>query len=170
MQPHDSNGIASIVVIIIVLAVVILRNARTQKMTVSRFWILPVIILAVTVLGLWSSIAEEHADIVAAIIAAAIGIVLGIPLGIARGHHSKVRLGDAPGTLYVDPSLVVTLIWLAAFAIKYGLRAFLPDAGPIAVAASDGFLFFGVSSVLVARLVIFRKYETLRAGQAVANT
>jgi ABC-type antimicrobial peptide transport system permease subunit len=149
---------------------VIFRNSRSQKLTVSRFWILPLIVLALTALGLWSTVAVEHADLVATIVSVVIGIALGVPLGIARGHHSKVRLGETPGTLYVDPSLMVTLIWLAAFVLKYVVNTFLPNAGPIAVAATDGFLLFGVTSILVARLVIFRKYEALRAGQAVANT
>jgi len=165
MQSVQPN-IGTLIFTLIVLALVVYRNSRPQKMTVSRFWILPVLIVFLTGFVIWSTLAVEHGDLIAGAIASLIGIALGIPLGLARGHHSKVRLGDQPGTLYVDPSLIVTLIWLGAFVLRYVVRTFIPTAGPIALGATDGVLLFAVTSVLVSRIVIFRKYEALRAGQA----
>jgi hypothetical protein len=169
MYSHQQN-IGSIVVLLAVVALLVLRNSRPQKMTVSRFWILPAIVVFLTIFVIVSTAAVEPGVLLAGGIASVIGIALGIPLGLARGHHSKVRLGDRPGTLYVDPSLVVTLIWLGAFAVRYAVRSFLPNAGSIALGATDGLLLFAVTSVIVARIVIFRKYEALRANQPVSDT
>ena len=157
--PHPS-WISGLLVLGVVAAVVF-RNMRPQKMTVSRFWIQPLILVVMTALVLWAGEQLTPPPIGLVVLSIAIGIAAGIPLGIARGHHSKVRPGEKPGTLYVDPSPIVMAIWLIAFALKYAVRFLLPQAGPGAAAATDGFIVFAVTSVLVARVVIFRKYETM---------
>jgi len=159
--------IGTLIFTLLILVLIVYRNSRPQKMTISRFWIMPVLIVFLTGYVIWATLAVGHGDLIAGVVAGLIGIALGIPLGLARGHHSKVRLGEQPGTLYVDPSLVVTLIWLGAFAVRYAVRTFIPTAGPVALGATDGLLLFAVTSVLVSRIVIFRKYEALRAGQAI---
>ncbi|MGR4064495.1 MAG: hypothetical protein ACLQPV_03515 [Vulcanimicrobiaceae bacterium] len=144
-----------------VVAALVFRNMRPQKMTVSRFWISPAILVALTATVLWAGEQLTPPPLGLVVLSIGIGVVAGIPLGIARGHHSNVRPGETAGTLYVDPSPVVMAIWLIAFAFKYAVRFLLPAAGPVAAAATDGFMVFAVTSVLVARVVIFRKYETM---------
>jgi hypothetical protein len=56
----------------------------------------------------------------------------------------------------------VMLIWLGAFGIRYAIRIFLPTAGDLTLGVSDGLLVFALTSVIVARIVIFRKYLTLK--------
>ena len=152
-----------------VAALVVLRNLRPQKMTVSRFWIFPILMVALSGFVLWTSVvASPHAPWLG-VVAGVIGVALGIPFGIARGHHSRIRLADH-GTFYVDPSIIVMLIWLAAFAVRYAIRAFLPEAGSLTLAVSDGALLFAIASLVVARLMIFRKYEALLAAAPLAHT
>ena len=148
-----------------VLALVVFRNSRPQKMTVGRFWISPALYVVITGVLMWATLAEPIPGlVVAGLIASAIGLVLGIPLGIARGHHSQVRLGETPGTFIVDPSIVVMLIWLGAFAVRFAVRMYLPNAGPFAIGATDGLIVFAIASVVTARVVIFRKYQALAAA------
>lgn len=65
--------------------------------------------------------------------------------------------------LIVDPSLVPLLIWIGAFGLRFGLRQFLPHAGPTALAAGDGFLAFAVASVVASRYVILTRFKALHA-------
>jgi hypothetical protein len=156
----------TVIVVIVAVALIVLRNSRPRKMSVMRLWIAPAIFVLLTGFVLWTSLIAAPGNFWLGALASAIGIVAGIPLGFARGHHSDVRLGDKPGTIVLHPSLVVMLIWLAAFAVRYGLRSVLPNAGPAALAISDGFLLFAVSSIVTANVMIFRKYEALRVAQA----
>lgn len=158
---HQST-FTTLIPTLLILALVVYRNSRPQRMTVGRFWIFPGIVVILTAWLMWSTLAAPVPGIaLAAGIACAIGLVLGIPLGIARGHHSQVRLGETPGTFIVDPSIVVMLIWLGAFAVRFIVRLYLPNAGPVALGATDGLVLFAVTSVLTARIVIFGKYREL---------
>ena len=160
MQGHLTP--TNVAITLAVLALVVYRNSRPQRMTVARFWILPGIVVLMTAFLMWSTLAASVPGVlVAGLIASVVGVALGIPVGIARGHHSNVKLGTSPGTFIVEPSIVVMLIWIGAFAVRYAVRLLLPNAGAMTLAATDGLVLFAVTSVLVARIVIFRKYLAL---------
>ena len=148
--------------VLLVLGLVIYRNSRPQVMNEVRFWFPVAIFAFLTAFMFYGITKTEPSAMTHALIASAVGIVLGIPLGIARGHHSQVRLHDKQGHFIVDPSLVVMLIWLGAFGLRYAIRLFLPTAGDATLGVSDGLLVFAITSVIVARIVIFRKYIALK--------
>lgn len=162
---QGSSSAANVLLLIVVAALVVFRNMRPQKMTVSRFWVFPIMMVALSGFVLWTSFQQSPHSGVATIIATVIGLIIGIPFGIARGHHSQVKLAEQPGVFYIQPSVVVMLVWLVAFIVKFGVRMYLPQAGPIGVAATDGFLFFAIVSVVVSRLMVFRKYEAMAAAR-----
>ena len=164
MEMHQP-GIASFVSVVLVLALVIYRNSRPRKMRVIQLWIFPLLLAIVTVFVAGAGMAAYPSQWWQFALAAAAGIAAGIPLGLARGHHSDVGLGERPGTVVIHPSTVVMFIWLAAFAVRYGMRFFMPQAGPSELALTDGLLLFAGSSIVVANLAIFRKYEALRLAQ-----
>lgn len=153
---------------LLVLGLVIYRNSRPQVMNEVRFWVAPVLVVLLTGFMFYGAYETTPGAMTFALIASAVGLVLGIPLGIARGHHSQVRLHDKDGHFIVDPSLVVMLIWLGAFGVRFAIRAFLPHAGDLTTGISDGLVVFAVASVIVARIVIFRKYLALKASNAIA--
>ena len=152
--------------VVLVLALVIYRNSRPQIMNEIRFWIPPVLVVLMSAFMFYGIARTEPGAMMYALVTSAIGIVLGIPLGIARGHHSQVRLHDKEGHFIVDPSLVVLLIWLGAFAVRFAIHIFLPTAGDVTLGVSDGLLVFALTSVIVARIVIFRKYLALKSTPA----
>lgn len=151
---------------IAIIALVIYRNSRPQVMNEVRFWIPVALVVFLTAFMFFGTAATAPAALMASGIAAVIGVVLGIPLGIARGHHSQVRLHDKDGHFIVDPSLVVMLIWLGAFAIRSGIKYFMPQAGEWTTGISDGLVVFAVTSVVTARIIIFRKYLALKSAPA----
>lgn len=160
------GSILNVITTIAVVALLVWRNSRPQKVTVARFWLAPALLVVITGFMVYSTFAVARDQLALAGVSLVVGALLGIPLGIVRGHHSAVRLTDQPGVFYIDPSLIVMMIWLAAFAVRFGLRFILPNAGTAALAVSDGFVVFAIASVLAARVMIFQKYQALRAQAA----
>ncbi len=154
--------------LVLVMGLVIYRNSRPQTMNEVRFWIPPALVILMTAFMFYGSYEMTPGALTYALVASVVGIVLGIPLGIARGHHSQVRLHDKDGHFIVDPSLVVMLIWLGAFGVRFGIRYFMPHAGDLTAGVSDGLVVFAVASVITARIIIFRKYLGLKAAAMVA--
>lgn len=164
MHSQANSATLNVIILIAIAALMVFRNLRPQKMTVSRFWVFPILMMLLTAFVLWTSIEQSPGSVWKTVIAALIGLVLAIPFGMARGHHSQVKLAKEPGVFFIQPSVVVMLIWLVAFVVKFGARTYLPQAGAVGIAATDGFLFFAIVSVVVSRYVIFRKYEVLAAA------
>lgn len=157
-------NVTTIVTVLIVLALFIFRNTRPRRMSIAQLWIMPAILVALTAFIVWATVVQEPQLLGLSLIAGIVGIVAGVPLGYARGHHSDVRLGERPGTIVLHPSVIVMVVWLVAFALRYAIKYFLPNAGPQALALSNGFLLFAAASIITANVMIFRKYEQLRAA------
>ncbi|MBV8151208.1 MAG: DUF1453 family protein [Candidatus Eremiobacteraeota bacterium] len=155
--------LTQVIVYLIVIALVIVRLARPQRMRASRLWIAPAIVLALTALVVWASF-EARVSAPAIALAVVVGAVLGYPFGLLRGRHTDVRTTENPKVLLVQPSVIPMLIWGSAFLVRFAVRAFLPHAGTIALEASDGFLAFAVASVIAARVVIAQKFRELHAA------
>lgn len=158
----DGSHITTLVTFLVFALVIVFRFMRPQRMTASRLWIGPVVMILLTGFVALSTV-EAHAPLGAVALAMAIGVVAGVPFGLLRGRHSIVRKTDNPKVLMVEPSIIPLLIWLAAFGLRFAIRAFVPNAGPGALAASDGFLAFAVASVIAARYVIAQKFQELHA-------
>lgn len=155
--------ITTVIWLAIVAAIVYFRLLRPVRLRASRLWVGPVLF---TILGLfvaWGSY-EEKASVAAMTIAIAAGLALGIPFGVLRGRHTRVRPTGNPHVLIVEPSVIPLAIWFVAFAGRATLRLFLPHAGPVALAASDGFLAFAFASLIGARLVIAQRFKEQHVG------
>lgn len=162
----------TVLIVILFAAIFVVRNLRPQKLNMSRLWVMPGVLVVLSLFVVGGGIYAEYANglqgppLWELMLAVLVGIAAGIPLGLARGHASKVRLADQKGVLIVEPSVVVMVIWLAAFALKYGLKAILPNAGPGLMAVSDGFLLFAASSVVTVRYVLYTKFKELHVQSA----
>ncbi|MBV8688547.1 MAG: DUF1453 family protein [Candidatus Eremiobacteraeota bacterium] len=149
-------------IILAALALVIFRNMRPQTMTVSRLWLMPLILLVLVGVSFWATSVELPASMIwLSIVAVAVGLAVGIPFGILRGRHSKMRAGDKPGTIIVEPSAITLILFFVAFAARYLIRFFVPAAGPIAIAPADGFLAFAIASVIASRFILYKRFKAL---------
>lgn len=157
------SEISTIVWLALVAVIVYFRLLRPVRLRASRLWIGPMLLIFLAVFVAWGS---YEGKVSAATIAVAIsaGAVLGLPFGILRGRHTRVRRTPNPRVLIVEPSFIPVAIWFVAFAGRAALRLFLPRAGPVALAASDGFLAFAVASLIGARLVIAQRFEEAPVG------
>ncbi|MDQ2872815.1 MAG: DUF1453 family protein [Candidatus Eremiobacteraeota bacterium] len=164
-QPPFTDTIG---IYVVVAALLIWRNSRPQKISVTRLWLAPIILLAISAFSIYGS--QLMSPLLAWQIALTviIGVLLGMPLGWVRGHHSNVRLTDRRGVMFVDPSLVVMLVWLAAFVIRAALRYFVREGSGAAI-LGDGLLCFAISALVTSYYFIYAKYKAL-AGAAAFET
>jgi hypothetical protein len=151
--------------LIIVVALLLVRFIRPQRISVTRMWIQPIILAALTA---WVIYANEYLnpapgwEIAAGLI---IGGIVGIPFGILRGWHTDVRPTDKPGVMYLGSSWITIVIFVAAFGLRSVVRMLIPQHGSLTSAVGDGLLAFAITFIVTSYVVIFRKYEEEVAGK-----
>lgn len=150
-----------------VIAMLVWRLARPQRMAVWRLWFMPILFLVLTVFSVWGNLYASAMtgqvpppawEIAAVLI---LGAVLGIPLGMLRGRHSEVKPGGRAGVMYVHSSPFIIIIWLGAFIARAALRAFMPHAGAEASLAGDGLMAFAMAALITSYYAIYQKYRML---------
>jgi hypothetical protein len=90
-----------------------------------------------------------------------VGIICGVPFGVLRGLHTDVRPTEKKGVMYLGSSWITLLVFLAAFGLRYGVRALIPHRGALAGTVGDALLGFAIAFIVASYVVIFRKYEAL---------
>ncbi len=146
------------VVIAVVAVVVVYRQLRPQTLSLGRYWLMPALLVVLSVLAIFGSRGQVGLTVLAVVI----GCILGIPLGIVRGRATKMRLGTKPRTIVIAPTVFTAVLWIVAFAFKYAIRYVIGmRAHAVPVAFSDGFLIFAVATVIASRVVVYLRYRRL---------
>lgn len=165
MQPQQPPLTMTALIYVVAVALLVWRMARPQRMSVLRLWIMPIFLLAITGFSIWASVYSAALlgqapppawEMTAAIL---IGAALGIPLGFLRGRHSEVKPTDRRGVMYVHSSPLIVGIWIAAFALRAVLRAYLPHAQGVAALGGDGLLAFAMAALITSYYAIYKKYQ-----------
>ncbi len=163
--PAQPPFFETIGIYVVVAALLIWRNSRPQKISITRLWLAPIVLLAISALSIYGSQILYPLPAWEVALTVIVGALLGLPLGWVRGHHSNVRLTDRPGVMFVDPSLVVMLVWLGAFVARAGLRYFVHAGGGAAI-LGDGLLTFAISAVVTSYYLIYSKYKMLAGARS----
>jgi Protein of unknown function (DUF1453) len=148
----------------VAIALLVWRMARPQRMSVTRLWIMPIVLLALTAFSIWSSMyasalaGQAPPTILQIGPFLVLGAALGIPLGFLRGHHSEVKPAG-PGVMYVHSSPVIIIVWLAAFVARAAMRTLLPHAGASTLLAGDALLAFAMAALITSYYAIYQKYR-----------
>ena len=162
--PQDA-GIWTSLFPILILALVIFRNARTRKVRLERLWIGPVIILGVVAL-VFSQQAVPGPLAIAFDVAA---LALGALLGWWRGRASRFTVDPETHEVTSRASMAGMALILAIFAARFAVRRFFAgEASPLhvsAIEATDAFLLMAVGLVCAHRLEWW-----IRARRMVAET
>lgn len=162
----NSQLVTQVSVYVVVAVLMIYRNTRPQKMSLTRMWVAPILFTAMTALAIWGAQQTNPAPAWTVGVAVVVGLALGAPLGILRGKHTGVRATETPGVMYLDASWVVLALWLGAFAVRAAVRALVPQ-GITATLVGDGLIVFAISTVVISYVEIYQKYRALEhaAGQ-----
>jgi hypothetical protein len=163
MQGGNQGLITSIAIYVVIAGLMVYRNLRPQKMTLTRMWVAPVLFTAMTAFAIWGSQRLNPAPAWAVGVAVVVGLILGAPLGYLRGKHTNVRITDKPGVMYLDASWVVLALWLGAFVVRRIIQVLLPQ-GAISSIIGDGLIVFAIGTVVISYVEIYKKYRALEAA------
>lgn len=142
----------SLIIPVVVIALVILRNARARKLKVERLWLSPAIVMVLTIAAFASN--PPPGPLGLAVDVAAVG--LGALLGWWRGRASRFTVDPATHEVTSRVSPAGMLLILGIFGLRYLLRLFLGDGASAlhltAAEITDSFLLLAVGVVSAQRL------------------
>ena len=124
-------------------------------------WVTPIFLCALTGWVIYANELLNPAPPYEIAVGVAIGALCGIPFGIVRGMHTDVRPTERRGVMYLGSSWITLLIFVAAFGLRSGVRALMPQHGSLAGTIGDALLGFAIAFIAASYVVIFRKYERL---------
>ncbi len=147
-----------LLIVVIVLAV---RMMRPQRISVTRMWVSPIILCALTAFAIYANNMRDPAPPLEIALGVVLGAIVGLPFGILRGMHTDVRPTDRKGVMYLGSSWVTIVIFAAAFGLRYAVRMVIPHRGSLTATIGDALLAFAIVFIGASYFVIFRKYEEL---------
>ena len=152
---------SSILIWLVVIALILFRASRPQRISVARMWVQAVILMLISVFVIYSYEVLNPAPIWEVLVAIAIGIAAGIPVGILRGHHTQVSATDRHGVMQLGPSWATAGIYIGAFALRAVLRYVFPPASALGSVVGDALMVFAIAIIGTTYYTIYRKYEAL---------
>jgi hypothetical protein len=147
-----------------VVALLAWRLLRPQKISVTRMWITPIILCALTGWVIYANQLLNPAPPLEIALGLIVGALAGIPFGILRGMHTEVRPTERRGVMYLGSSWVTLIIFAGAFGLRYAIRLVMPQHGSLSATIGDGLLAFAIAFIGASYVVIYRKYEQLTTG------
>jgi hypothetical protein len=140
-------------------AVLAVRMLRPQRISVTRMWVSPIILCALTAWAIYANQLLNPAPPFEIALGVIVGAIMGLPFGILRGMHTDVRPTDRRGVMYLGSSWVTLAIFAAAFGLRYAVRLMMPQRGSLTGTIGDALLAFAIVFIAASYFVIFRKYE-----------
>lgn len=163
-QTPPNLGAWTYLIPVLILGMVILRNARARTLRMERLWIGPALITLMAGLA----IAAQPPRTAAAIGLDVAALVLGAGVGWWRGRASRFTVDPETHLVTSRVSPAGMLLILAIVGLRYGLRSFAAtEATVLHVGANDvadAFLVLAVGMVFVQRVEWF-----IRARRMIAE-
>ncbi len=147
--------------LVVVVAVLAVRLMRPQKISVTRMWVAPTLLCALTAWAIYANDRLNPAPPLEIALGLIFGAAVGVPFGVLRGMHTEVRPTERRGVMYLGSSWVTLTIFVVALALRSGVRALIPQHGSMVSTIGDALLAFAIAFIVSSYVVIFRKYERL---------
>ena len=98
----------------------------------------------------------------------AVGAVLGLLLGVVRGRTISIFRDATSGQVMQKGGAVSLLIWVALFALRFGIEYLASRGlvGSLAVPVGDALLLIGTGSIIGRNLYMLLRYVQLSGGGA----
>ena len=162
----QSPQITQIVIGVIVVALLVYRLSRSQRISVTRMWITVGILLFLFAFAAYGYQVKSPAPAWEIALAVVLGFAAGIPVGILRGHHTVVKATDRHGVMYLGPSWMTAAIYIVALGGRWAIRYFVPDTNAVGTVVGDGLLFFAMGIIAATYYKVYQKYEALDRSTA----
>ena len=137
---------------VLVIGLVILRNARARNLRVERLWISPVLLLFLTATTFSQQLLPTPTMIAVDVAA----LALGATLGWWRGRFTKITVNPETHDLTSQSSPLGMVLILAIMVLRQGVRGYATaNAGALHVSVidiTDAFLLLAVGVVCAQRL------------------
>lgn len=159
-QEAPLNG-TSIVIWIAVIALILFRASRPQRISVGRMWAQAIILMLLGAFVIYSYERLNPAPVWEVIVAIAIGIAAGVPVGVLRGHHTQVSATDRHGVMQLGPSWATAGIYIGAFVLRALIRFVFPPTSTIGGVVGDALMVFAIAIIGTTYYSVYRKYEAL---------
>ena len=165
MNPQlQGGGGWTLLMPLLIVALILLRNAWRRTLKIERLWINPAILALMAV----AAIAAAPPTTPNAIEFDVVALILGGVLGWWRGRASRFTIDPETHVVTSKVSPWGMLLILGIFALRYGLRYFLGDQSTAlhvtAADLTDAFLLLAVGVVSVQRIEWF-----IRARKMIAE-
>jgi hypothetical protein len=153
---------------LIIAALVLRRAGRAQKISMNRLWIRPAII---TLLAGFALVAEPFPGLIA-IAAFAAAAVAGIGFGYLRARHQNLSIDPETGQVSSTATMIGTLLFLAVFAVRYGVKIAFPQmanpghGGTQVILITNGLLIFTAAMFVTQALLIRGRTQPLLDAHA----
>ena len=144
-----------------VVALLAIRLIRPQRISVTRLWVTPLILCALTGWVIYLNNKLNPAPPLEIALGLFVGALAGVPFGVLRGIHTDVRPTDRRGVMYLGSSWVTLAIFVVAFGLRYSVRLLMPHRGSLVGTIGDALLAFAIVFIAASYVVIFQKYERL---------
>ena len=153
--------IQSIIIYVVLIALVLFRASRPQRISVTRMWIFAGLLMVLAAFSIYASATLFKPPVWQIASATVLGLAAGIPLGVLRGHHTQVSATDRHGVMQLGPSWATAGIYIGAFAARFVIRMMFPLTSPIGTVVGDGLLVFAIGIIGATYYAVYRKYEAL---------
>lgn len=163
-QGTPMNG-TSILIWIVVIALILFRASRPQRVSVGRMWAQAIILMLLGAFVIYSYEMLNPAPLWEVAVAIVLGVVAGVPVGILRGHHTQVSATDRHGVMQLGPSWATAAIYIGAFAVRALLRYVFPPTSTLGGVVGDALMVFAIAIIGTTYYAVYRKYEALDHAQ-----
>jgi hypothetical protein len=147
-----SAGIWVYLIPVLVIGLVILRNARARHLKVERLWVSPLLLLFLTA----TTFSQQHMPTPTMIAVDVAALVLGATLGWWRGRFTRITINPETHDLTSQASPLGMVLILAIMVLRQGVRGYAAaNAGALHVSLvdiTDAFLLLAVGVVCAQRL------------------
>ena len=156
-QGMPTNG-TQILIWIALIALILFRASRPQRISVTRMWIMAIILMLLGAFAIYGYEVMNPAPPWEVVLAIVLGVAAGVPVGILRGHHTQVSATDKHGVMQLGPSWITAGIYVAAFGVRALLRVLVPATSPLGTVVGDGVLIFAIAIIGTTYWYVYRKY------------
>ena len=151
----------TLLVWIVLIALIVIRASRPQKISVVRLWISPILLMAVAGFAIYATERLHPTPLWEVALAVIVGLAAGIPIGALRGRHTEVHATEKHGVMRMGASWATTLLYVGAFAVRFAIRLVVPLTSPFGTAVGDGLLACAIAIIAATYVAVYRKYEVL---------
>src|SRR5579863_2187410 len=159
-----------IVVVVAAVAFRVYRQTREQRWKLSSLWVVPIIMLAVTVLIVAGDATRTGAI---AIVAALVGLAIGTGIGYYQGNHTTIRVDKSNRAVFIKIAPIGLALFFGILILR-GVRVYavmnspemrnaapgtLPPMSPTEAMIGSGLMALAAGSVVGLRWFVQRAYD-----------